>query len=59
MRDEPRDADICAQSFAAKEQAHPLLPEHQAAARTVLGALPATFPEARIRDVSKEVVALF
>lgn len=47
------------QSFAAKEQAHPLLPEHQNTARQVLAALTATFPEARIRDVSKEVVALF
>ncbi|KAI0636627.1 phospholipase A-2-activating protein [Trametes polyzona] len=45
-------------AFAAKEQVHPLLPEHQATAREVLGALPSTFPEARIRDVSKEVVAL-
>ncbi|KAI0672866.1 phospholipase A-2-activating protein [Trametes maxima] len=45
--------------FAAKEQAHPLKPEHQETARQVLSALPATFPEARIRDVSKEVVGLF
>ncbi|EIW60263.1 phospholipase A-2-activating protein [Trametes versicolor FP-101664 SS1] len=46
-------------AFAAKEQAHPLLPEHQNTARQVLAALTVTFPEPRIRDVSKEVVALF
>ncbi|KAI0362495.1 phospholipase A-2-activating protein [Trametes cingulata] len=45
-------------AFAAKEQSHPLLPEHQETARQVLSALPSTFPETRIRDVSKEVAAL-
>ncbi|KAI0780583.1 phospholipase A-2-activating protein [Trametes elegans] len=45
-------------AVAAKEQSHPLLPEHLDTARQVLSALPSTFPEARIRDVSKEVAGL-
>ncbi|KAH9901463.1 phospholipase A-2-activating protein [Cubamyces lactineus] len=45
-------------AFAAKEQRRPLTSEHQNTARQVLASLPATFPETRMRDVSKEVTAL-
>ncbi|CDO73615.1 hypothetical protein BN946_scf185014.g85 [Trametes cinnabarina] len=45
-------------AYAAKEQQRPLTAEHQNTAKQVLSALPSTFPEARIRDVSKEVLTL-
>ncbi|KAH9852688.1 phospholipase A-2-activating protein [Lenzites betulinus] len=45
-------------TFAAKEGSHPLPPDQQTTARAVLADLAATFAEARIKDVSKEVLAL-
>ncbi|OSD08506.1 phospholipase A-2-activating protein [Trametes coccinea BRFM310] len=45
-------------AYAAKEQQRPLTAEHQNTAKQILSALPSTFPEVRIRDVSKEVSAL-
>ncbi|KAI0807771.1 phospholipase A-2-activating protein [Fomes fomentarius] len=44
--------------YTAKEQGLPLSTEQTRLAREALSALPTRFPEARIRDVSKEVTAL-
>ncbi|KAI0822742.1 phospholipase A-2-activating protein [Trametes gibbosa] len=45
-------------TFAAKEQSHPLPQDQQTTARLVLSSFPSTFAEARIKDVSKEIIAL-